>query len=199
MASKAPVLGKGVSLPPTLLTPPLESPSRWQGKKLNKHLSYFDITAAPSILVNDKEEAMGKQGLGINFYGEGEEKIVIGDGNSSLSVAASEGDNKDEAESLGGASIHCGGDAEAQPQFLNHAPQLDNETPTFNNQPFQIPDEPAEELIEKLLEENYRGQAETFVRNSSQGSYFDSASAYLLSFCYERTALSIRRSNRLNE
>lgn len=178
MASKAPKSRKGQNLQPTLLTPPIpqHNPASWKGKQFDKRISYFDIRA-PSIVLNDSEDAM-EQGLGINFYAQGE-KAAVGDHN--LSKPMSERESNVEAEILAATTpSHNGGDPEAQPQSLNHAGQLDLQSPNFSNEPFEIPDEPPLELIEKLLEENYRGQAETFVRNSSQSSY--SVSSVLCSF-----------------
>lgn len=60
------------------------------------------------------------------------------------------------------------------PQSVETTPNLELlaelQSPNFNYEPFEIPDNPPLSLIDKLLEENYRGQAESFVRNSSQAS-----------------------------
>ena len=60
----------------------------------------------------------------------------------------------------------------AQPQSVEtlNPNRAELQTPSFNYEPFEIPDDPPHSLIEKLLEENYRGQAESFVRLSSQAS-----------------------------
>ena len=151
-----PVSKKGEVRSPSLLKqPPLSrNPDCIQGTqpesiKLNR-MSYFDIKE-PSIASPNRTDTM-EQGLGINFY---EEEASGGQQH--------EGDV--EAEILAATRPRNGVEAQAFAQ-----PQSMGQSPSFSYEPFEIPDDPPLSLIEKLLEENYRGQAETFVRNSSQAS-----------------------------
>ena len=161
---------KAELLSPTLLTPPIPSrhPSRIKANEVqaSNDISYFSIRSLSYLPEN--HSAIMEQGLGINFYGEGSQKA------ESKLVKVKE---KNEVEILAASTpSRSGGDLEAQapaqPQKVetptpNH---IELQSPSFNYQPFQIPEDPPLSLIEKLLEENYRGQAETFVRNSSQAS-----------------------------
>ena len=157
---------KDRSLPPTLLTPPILQSNPAREKPLpKKRLSYFDIIAEPSnraplhaakppTPLENSQRVM--EGLGINFHeGEHERRGI---------------ESKVVDESLAASRpASSGGHPQAQPQS-NYAAQLAFQSPNFNHNPPELHDQTPSELIEELLEENYRGQAEIFVRNSSQAS-----------------------------
>jgi hypothetical protein len=169
--SMKPASKKGELFSPKLVTPPIPSipprhPGRIKGKEvmsINED-SYFTIR--PLSYFPDNHRAIMEQGLGINFYGEGSRKA------ESKSVKEKE---ETEVEILAASTPSRSGDLEtqarsAQPQSVETPNHVELQSPSFNYEPFQIPDDPPLSLIENLLEDNYRGQAETFVRNSSQAS-----------------------------
>jgi hypothetical protein len=161
-----PASKQGELFSPTLLTPPIPTRnlSRIKGKEAESSNQDTYFTIRPLSYVPDNHRNIMEQGLGINFYDEGSQKAE----------AKLVREKEDEVEILAASTPSRSGDLEAQasaqPQSVNTPNYIELQFPNFNYEPFQIPDDPPLSLIEKLLEENYRGQAETFVRNSSQSS-----------------------------
>jgi hypothetical protein len=110
----------------------------------------------------EDEEGVGMDDVGVNIYSQ---HATADNDDPSTPKTATEARSEDITRSPAVVAAH---EPVAAPE-AEAVSSTSTSSPAFNYQPF-ITGEPPHQLIDRLLEQNYRGQAETFTSNNSRAS-----------------------------